>query len=73
MPTAVPTLKRIRKQKGYTSGRTLANKLNVSHEAVYSWERGDYYPLFEHRMKLELLLGVPVAELFAPDTTTAAS
>jgi DNA-binding XRE family transcriptional regulator len=71
MTTAVPALRRIRKEQGFVSGRPFAEALGVSYQTTHVWEHGRYEPLPHHAQRLEALLGLPVDDLFAVDTETA--
>ena len=55
-------LKELRKEKGYTQNE-LGKLVNVSHQAVGSWERGTRQPSYEIASKLADLFGVTVDDL----------
>ncbi len=61
-------LKVLRTQKGYTQ-EEIANRLNVSRQAVSRWETGKSYPDVENLTLLGEIYGVSVDELLGKERT----
>lgn len=62
-------ISRIRKEKGLTQ-EDLAEKLNVTFQAVSSWERDEYKPELETFIKLTEVLEVPATALVEDKSAT---
>ena len=68
-------LRRIRREKGYSSVEALADAVGVSHMAVAHWETGHVkHPRdkgkYRHAQRLEAVLQTPIDVLLSPDTET---
>lgn len=55
-------IRRLREDKGFTQER-IADALNVSFQAVSSWERDEYKPDLDKLLKLSEMLGVSVSAI----------
>lgn len=62
-------IRKLRKQAGFTSQASLANKINVSRSAVYDWERGKYFPEGMNLINLANALNVPISYLYGASGT----
>src|ERR1035438_3500152 len=71
MTNAVSALRRIRRERGFSSSRSLARALGVSHDTTSRWEISKGRPLPHHGWRLEALLGCTLDELLAPDNEKA--
>ena len=74
MPTDThrTALRRIREEHGFRSRRRFARALGVSYETPRYWERGLVRPRPHHQERLVNLLGLPIDEILASETLTAA-
>ena len=60
---------RLRKEKGMTQ-EDLAEKLDVTFQAISSWERDEYRPEFETFIKLTEVLEVPATSIIEDKSVT---
>ena len=59
-------LKMLRKEKGFTQ-ESLADKLNVSRQAITKWENGDGIPDIENLKQISILFNTTIDELVKED------
>src|SRR5689334_20794301 len=68
----ITKLRRIRKEKGFTSGLALGEAVGVHKMTVCYWENGHSKPRdkgkFQHAQRLEAILQTPIETLLETDT-----
>ena len=61
---------RLRKSKGYTQEQ-IADKVNISYQAVSKWEKDDAFPSVEFFPVLAALFGVSIDSLLGKEETAS--
>ena len=60
-------LKALRADRDWTQAE-LADRLHVTRQTINAIEKGKYYPSLPLAFKIAALFGLPIEDIFSPDT-----